>query len=95
MRSADGFQHALDLAATPALGLDFYVGSWSEMAPESASGDPTPGAEAKVVEHVRRFGPRISYVHFRDVVGQVPRFREGFVDEGNCDMFAVMHADAE
>jgi mannonate dehydratase len=79
MRSLDGFKRALQMADSPIHGLDFCVGSWSEMGPG-------------VLEAVRHFGTqgKIFYVHFRDVVGHVPKFREGFVDEGNCDMFEVM-----
>lgn len=29
-------------------------------------------------------------MHFRDVLGTVPKFREAFVDEGNLNMFEVM-----
>lgn len=40
-----------------------------------------------VTEVIRRFGERdeIIFIHFRDVVGTVPRFHETFVDKGNFD----------
>ena len=47
---------------------------------------------AECLQGLRYFGERgkIVYVHFRDVLGSVPKFREGFIGEGNLDMFAVM-----
>ncbi|MEP6640088.1 MAG: mannonate dehydratase, partial [Chloroflexota bacterium] len=41
---------------------------------------------------IDRFGPegRITYVHFRDVQGVVPRFQESFLGEGNYDPAAVL-----
>ena len=41
---------------------------------------------------LRYFGERgkILYVHFRDVLGTVPAFREAFIGEGNLDMFEIM-----
>ena len=33
---------------------------------------------------------KIFYVHFRDVLGSVPKFREAFIGEGNLNMFEVM-----
>ena len=78
-RSFDGFKHGISLVDSPMHGLDFCVGSWSEMGPG-------------VIDAVRYFGEqdRIFYVHFRDVQGYVPKFAESFVNEGNCDMFEVM-----
>jgi len=80
MRSFDAFKRALAIGDSPNHGLDFCVGSWSEMSP------------AECMQGLRYFGERgkIFYVHFRDVVGSVPKFREGFIDEGNLDMFEVM-----
>jgi len=82
MRNFEGFKRAMELGDSPMHGLDFCVGSWSEM---------TSGP-AGVLEAIRYFGSRdkIFYVHFRDVVGTVPKFREAFVNEGNCNMFEVM-----
>jgi mannonate dehydratase len=58
------------------------------------------GAFASMGEHdipalIRRFGPRIHYVHFRDVAGAVPRFRETFHDNGKTDMAACIRACRE
>ena len=78
-RNFEGFKRGMEIADSPIHGLDFCVGSWSEMGPG-------------VTDAIRYFGERdkIFYVHFRDVEGHVPKFAEAFVDTGNCDMFEVM-----
>lgn len=80
MRNFEGFKRALEIGDSPNHGLDFCVGSWSEMSP------------AECLTGLRYFGERgkILYVHFRDVLGTVPSFREAFIGEGNLDMFQVM-----
>ncbi|MCC6166666.1 MAG: mannonate dehydratase [Caldilineaceae bacterium] len=82
MRSYENFKKAMEVAASPNHGLDFCVGSWSEM-------DAEPGM---VLDAIRHFGSqgKVFYVHFRDVLGQAPKFREAFINEGNLDMFEVM-----
>jgi len=44
---------------------------------------------------IRRLGRHINYVHFRDVEGAVPSFRETFHDNGKTNMFAAMQAYKE
>jgi len=41
---------------------------------------------------IRRLVPHINYVHFRDVVGILPSFRESFHDNGKTEMVACMQA---
>lgn len=86
MRSFEAFKRAMDVVDSPSHGMNFCVGTWSEMGP-----DVNP---ERVLEAIRYFGSRgkIFYGHFRDVKGVVPKFREAFVDEdeGNLDMFVVM-----
>ncbi|MDA0745866.1 MAG: mannonate dehydratase [bacterium] len=79
-RNFEGFKRAMDTFDSPNHGLDFCMGCWSEMGPEG------------VLDAVRHFGSqgKITYVHFRDVQGQVPRFNECFINEGNVDTFAVV-----
>jgi mannonate dehydratase len=59
---------------SPAWGVDLCLGSVSEM-----------DGEAAVNEVIDTLGPAgaIFYVHFRDVQGTVPAFRECFLGEGN------------
>ncbi len=80
MRDFEGFKRAMALSDSPYHGLDFCVGSWSEMSPEEC------------LTGLRHFAAegRIFYVHFRDVLGSVPKFREAFIGEGNLSMFEVM-----
>ncbi len=80
-----GFERAMTMFPSPNHGLDFCMGTWSEMAQ-----DASPG----VIPAIQHFGARgqIVYVHFRDVQGIVPRFNECFVDEGNVDVVAAVRA---
>ncbi len=77
--SFEGFRRAMEQFDSPAHGLDFCLGCWSEMGP-----DP--------LEAIRFFGTRgkIVYVHFRDVQGVVPSFAECFLGEGNVDVVAAI-----
>jgi mannonate dehydratase len=80
-----GFKRAMEAVPSPNSGLDFCMGCWSEMGPET-----TPG----VIEAIRYFGERgkLFYVHFRDVQGTVPCFNECFLGEGNVDVVAAIRA---
>jgi mannonate dehydratase len=71
---------------SPAWGLDLCLGTVSEM-----------GGEAAINQVIDFFGPRgrICYVHFRDVQGVVPSFRECFLGEGNFDPAAVIRRLAQ
>lgn len=64
-----------------AWGLDFCIGTVSEM-----------GGQPAVEQVIDQLGPEgaIAYVHFRDVVGTVPSFREGFLGEGNINPAQVL-----
>jgi len=47
-------------------------------------------ANLDIYDGIRRLGKYISFVHFRDVVGSVPKFRETFIDNGKTDMARAM-----
>lgn len=49
---------------------------------------------ATVIGAIRRFGGqgKIFYVHFRNIVGQFPRFDEVFLDEGDVSPHAAIRA---
>lgn len=72
----DHYQRLLDIAPSPANGLEFCQGTIAEM----------PGADVQVA--IRRYatGGHICYVHFRNVRGKVPNYHEVFLDEGDVDM---------
>lgn len=66
---------------SPSWGLNFCVGTVSEMAGEDS-----------VNQVIDLLGPagRIFYVHFRDVRGTVPQFTECFLGEGNLNPARVV-----
>lgn len=79
-RNFDNFKRAMSIVPSKKHGLKFCLGCWSEM------GEDIPDV-------LRYFGgDNIIYVHFRDVVGTVPKFHETFIDdtESNFDEFEVM-----
>jgi len=49
-----------------------------------------PGAD--VLGAIRRYSSRICYVHFRNVRGKAPNYRETFLDEGDADMLDALRA---
>lgn len=81
--SIDSFKRAEALANSDAWGLDLCLGCCSEM----QGGD-------SVMEMIEYFGAKnkIFYVHFRDVQGVVPKFKECFLGEGNFNPAEVMLA---
>ena len=74
------YQRRLDLYPSPANALEFCLGSLAEM---------TEGDVYEAVEQYAGQG-KIAYVHFRNVRGKVPRYREVFIDEGDLDMIRVL-----
>ncbi len=81
MRNFSNFERAMRIGDSPNHGLNFCMGTWSEMGED-------------VIAAIRHFGSqgRIFYVHFRDVQGSVPRFRECFLGEGNVDVVEAVRA---
>lgn len=82
----DLYQRVLDVAPSPNNCLEFCVGTLAEMSERQGFGD--------IYDMVGRYAStgRIGYVHFRNVVGQVPNYDEVFVDEGDVDMIGVLRA---
>ncbi len=76
------FERVVSLVESPVNGICFCQGCFIEMGED-------------VVATIRRLARHIHYVHFRDVAGTVPRFRETFHDNGPTDMFAAMRAYRE
>jgi mannonate dehydratase len=74
------YQRLLDLNTSPSNTLEFCVGSLAEM---------TEGGLYEAVEQYSRSG-RLGYVHFRNVTGKVPVYRETFIDDGDVDMLRVL-----
>jgi mannonate dehydratase len=80
-RTVDALERATQIRPSPSFGIDLCLGCVSEM-----TGDPLPA--------IRRLGAAgtIVYVHFRDVQGSVPSFRECFLGEGNYDTADALRA---
>ena len=76
----DAFQRALDLVPSPSNGLLFCQGCFTEI------------LGPNVFDAIRHFGQqgKIFYVHFRNVLGQMPSFSETFIDDGDINMFEAM-----
>jgi mannonate dehydratase len=74
------YQKLIDLNPSPANCLEFCIGSLAEM---------TEGDIYDTVDRYSRQG-RLAYVHFRNVHGKVPTYKETFVDDGDVDMLRVV-----
>jgi mannonate dehydratase len=74
------YQRLLDRRPSRANALEFCIGSIAEM---------TEGDVYEAVDRYSRQG-KLAYVHFRNVRGKVPHYRETFVDDGDVDMLRVL-----
>lgn len=72
------YQRLIDLYPSAHNKLEFCLGSLAEM------------TEGDIYEATRQYARHISYVHFRNVKGKVPHYREVFVDEGDIDMSTII-----
>ncbi|OVE85846.1 mannonate dehydratase [Natronolimnobius baerhuensis] len=78
-RSVEAFERAMGLVKSENHSLKLCLGCFSQMGED-------------VTEVLRTFGEhdQIGFIHFRDVVGTVPKFHETFVDEGNFETTGVI-----
>ncbi len=74
------YQKLIDLNHSPANTLEFCIGSLAEL---------TEGDLYDVVDTYSR-QQRLGYVHFRNVRGKVPTYKETFIDDGDIDMLRVL-----
>ena len=74
------YQDLLDLNPSARNALEFCLGSLAEM---------TEGDVYEAADTYSRQG-KIAYVHFRNVRGKVPSYRETFIDEGDIDMLRIL-----
>jgi mannonate dehydratase len=79
LRNFEAYRRLVEIYPSDANGIEFCQGTFSEM-------------DDDIYDQIRYFGSRnkILYVHFRNVSGRVPRFREEFVNTGYVDMFRAM-----
>jgi mannonate dehydratase len=74
------YQRVLELNRSPANAFEFCLGTLAEM---------TEGNLYEAVEQYSRAG-KLAYVHFRNITGKVPHYRETFIDDGDIDMLRVL-----
>lgn len=79
MNNVEAFERLVSLVPSQSNGVCFCQGTFAEI------GADIPGA-------IRRLGPHIHYVHFRDIRGSRERFVETFHDNGKTDMAAAFRA---
>jgi mannonate dehydratase len=77
------YRRLLDMYPSSSNALEFCLGSIAEM------------TDGDVYEATRAYAKDIAYVHFRNVKGKVPEYREVFVDEGDIDMNRILVILAE
>lgn len=74
------YQKVVNLSDSCANKLEFCMGSIQEM------------THGNIYDAISQYGEqkRISYIHFRNVKGKVPKYDEVFVDDGDIDMLKAM-----
>jgi len=82
MHTVENFERLLSLVNSPANAVCFCQGTFAEMGVD-------------VPETIRRLGPWIRYVHFRDIRRTPNGFVETFHDNGQTDMVAAIKAYRE
>ena len=74
------YQKLIDMKPSPSNNLEFCLGSIAEM---------TEGDVYEATDTYSKQG-KIGYIHFRNIVGKVPNYKEVFVDDGDIDMFKIL-----
>lgn len=74
------YERLLEVSDSPANTFEFCMGALQEM---------QEGDLYSLLDKYSRAG-RIAYIHFRNVKGKVPHYREAFVDEGDIDMIRAL-----
>ena len=74
------YQKLIDLYPSPNNQLEFCLGTLSEM---------TEGNIYDSTDHYSKQG-KLGYIHFRNVRGKAPSYKEVFVDEGDVDMIKIL-----
>ena len=79
MRSIPNYQRLIEMVPSPMNTITLCQGNFTLMT------DDLP-------REIRKFGDKISFVHFRDVRGVPTKFEETWHDDGKTDMLACMQA---
>jgi mannonate dehydratase len=74
------YQRVIDRKPSPSNMLEFCLGTLAEM---------TEGDLYQAVDHYSR-QQKLAYVHFRNVTGKAPHYRETFIDDGDVDVRRVL-----
>lgn len=74
------YQRLIDAHPSSRNALEFCLGTLAEM---------SDGDVYEATDRYSRQG-KLAYVHFRNVTGKVPYYRETFVDDGDVDMIRVL-----
>lgn len=74
------YQRLLDIKPSTNNQLEFCLGSVAEM----TEGDVYEATDVYSKQN------KIAYIHFRNIIGKVPNYKEVFVDEGDIDMFRIL-----
>jgi mannonate dehydratase len=74
----DMYGKLLNIKPSKSNALEFCLGSIAEM------------TEGDVYEATNLYANNISYIHFRNVKGKVPAYKEVFIDEGDIDMIKIL-----
>ena len=79
--SQQDFEKAEKIANNPAWGINFCMGTFSQL-----------GGEDAVINMINEFVPknRIHMIHFRDVLGTVEKFNECYLGEGRFNPIKIM-----
>lgn len=82
-RSFEAYKRLIGIVDSPHNGIEFCQGTFAEMA---------DGAGDGIYDMIDYFAgkKRILYVHFRNVSGTVPTFREEFINTGYVDMHRAL-----
>ena len=74
------YQDLIDIHPNPSNQLEFCLGTIAEM---------TEGDIYTVTDNYTKQN-RVAYIHFRNVTGKVPYYKETFIDEGDIDMKKII-----
>jgi mannonate dehydratase len=78
--TAQEYEKLMTLSNSPSNGFEFCMGTVQEM----------QGSDVYAMLDTYSRENRIGYIHFRNVIGKVPYYREAFVDEGDIDMIRAL-----
>ena len=74
------YQKLIDMKPSQANQLEFCLGTISEM---------TEGDVYEATDNYTKQN-KVAYIHFRNVVGKVPNYKEVFIDEGDIDVMRIV-----